>query len=97
MVKITDEQKFFIQFMYQHQNMSIDAIREHQSMKKPDGTFYRKSTIQFWINRFISQGNMNSNYKNCGRKKITTSDEDKLILDTIKRNPKKRYNYILII
>ena len=80
--------------MLVYENKDVHQIRSHKSMLKPDGTMHRLSTIKFWINRFLTEGNMKSKPKPGRSKKLDAEQEEKLI-NLIESHPKKRYNEVV--
>jgi transposase len=51
------------------------------------------NTVSFWVNRFIANGST-TNIKKSGRKRKTTKEQDKLIIDDIKSNERLALNDI---
>lgn len=88
--RLTDEQKSFMKFMFLYQNKSAEDIRLHDSMKKPDGSFHRSSTINLWLDRLNQVGNMDT-LKRSGRPPKLNKDEQSTVVDFVRANPKLRY------
>lgn len=60
---------------------------------KNDNKMHRKDTIQYWINRIDETSDIKKK-KKTGRPKLLDDQKVKMVIDTIKKNPKKRYNKI---
>lgn len=88
--RITEDQKSYIKFLHQYESMDAEQIRKHDSMRKPDGTFHRISTIKLWINRLEQTDEMKSNPKS-GRPRKLNIDQTNNLISLIKQNPHMRY------
>ena len=79
-----------MEFMHVHQAFTAEQIRDHSSMRKPDGFKHRLDVIKRWINRFDATGTMETKPKT-GRPPKVLSNEAHELINLIKQQPKKRY------
>lgn len=90
--QLTEEQRFYIKFLYK-ENKSLNEIRKHPLLLKPDGTIHRSDTLTYWINPIDDTGDVKQ-LKKTGRPKILNNEEEKLVINMIKNRPKERYSKI---
>lgn len=88
--KVTEKQKDSIRFLTEFTELSPEEIRNHESMRRPDGTLHRMNTIKLWINRFKETGKTEELPKSGRPRKLNPVQENNLI-SFIKTNPKLRY------
>lgn len=88
--RVTKKQKEAIKFLCEFTDLTVEEIKDHESMKRPDGTFHRIETIKLWVNRFKTTGKVDELPKSGQPKKLSIVQESNLI-KFIKDNPKMRY------
>lgn len=94
MYGFSDEQRFYLKFMVKYLNFNLDQVRNDPSMinsstNKP----YQKRSINNWFERLKITGDVSKLPKTVRPKKLDKNEEETL-LETIKMNPKYRYNKI---
>lgn len=77
--RVTKKQKESIKFLCDFSNLSVEEIRQHESMKRPDGSFHRIETVRLWANRFKETGETNELPKSGRPKKLNSVQELKLL------------------
>lgn len=91
---LSEEQRYYFKFMVNYLKFNIDQIRSHPSMinSKTNKPFQKRS-LQVWFDRLQSTGNVYTIPKT-GRPKKLSPLEEKLLISTIKENPKQRFKNI---
>lgn len=93
MVKLTEEQKYFLKFMKKYLNYSEKQVQMHESMRKPDGQLHLLKSIKLWFNRLDETGDVKE-IKKSGRPRLLNNENENKLIDIITKNPKNRFREI---
>lgn len=94
MAGLTEEQRYFLKFMRKYLDYDADKIRAHSSMiNRSTNRPFQKRAINEWIKRLETTGDVYLIPKP-GRPRTLSINEERLLMQKIRDNPKLRYRKI---
>lgn len=90
---LTLDQRTLIKVLYKEFGQDADQIREHESLRRPDGSKVLKKTVLHWINRIEETGDVKPKCKT-GRKPSLGDKSVRKLVRLVDHNPKKNYRKI---
>ena len=90
---ITQKQKFLIEFLHTENGLNAEEIRNHDLLRREDGSRILKKTVIYWLDRFKKTGEMNT-MKRSGRPRVFDEEKEKNLIEYISTNSKKNYQIV---
>ena len=90
--RLTEYQKNIIKYLIKS-GRTVEEIRSDDQLRRIDGTPILKKTVQMWKKRFENEGHMEIR-KSTGRPKMLNDDQEKELIDFVKKNGEMDYGEV---
>ena len=91
--ELTLDQRTLIKVLYKDLGQDADQIREHESLRRSDGSKVLKKTVLCWIDRIEQTGDVKPKIKK-GRSPSLDDKAVRKLIRLVDHNPKKSYKKI---
>lgn len=91
--ELTLDQRTLIKVLYKDLGQDADQIREHESLRRLDGSKVLKKTVLHWIDRIEQTGDVKQKIKK-GRNPSLDDKAVRKLVRLVDHNPKKSYKKI---
>lgn len=90
---ITEKQKHLIEFLHLENGLTAEQIRNHEKLRREDGSRILLKTIKYWLDRLKKTGEMQTKHRS-GRPRFLDGGNEQKLLEYINSHSKKNYQFV---